>query len=121
MNTVEKIKILCKQRKIPVSKLESDLGFANGYIGQLKKGDLPFNKAFQVAKYFEIPLSELLEDSETILKLSAIANEMIAEQELLKYFRELNEEGRMAALKQMEFLARQPEYIKNSMAEEIEA
>lgn len=35
MNAVERVKTICKERKIPISKLESDCGFSNGYIGQL--------------------------------------------------------------------------------------
>ena len=38
MNQVEKVKELCKERKISLHKLEMDCGFSNGYIGQLKKG-----------------------------------------------------------------------------------
>lgn len=41
MNSVERVKQLCKERKIPISRLEKDLGFANGYIGQLRKGTFP--------------------------------------------------------------------------------
>lgn len=37
MNSVERVKAICKERKIPISKMERDLGYANGYIGQLKK------------------------------------------------------------------------------------
>lgn len=37
MNDVERVKSICKERKIAISKLESDCGFANGYIGQLRK------------------------------------------------------------------------------------
>lgn len=37
MNSVEKVKAELKKQKIPVSKMERELGFANGYIGQLKK------------------------------------------------------------------------------------
>lgn len=37
MNTVDRIKEICKERRIPLSRLEKACGFANGYIGQLKK------------------------------------------------------------------------------------
>lgn len=40
MTSVERIRNLCKERKIPISRLERDLGFANGYIGQLRKGTI---------------------------------------------------------------------------------
>lgn len=37
MNAVERVKAICKERKIRISKLESDLGFGNAYISGLKK------------------------------------------------------------------------------------
>ena len=40
MNSVERVKDICKNRKIPISKLEKELGFSNGYIGQLKEVSL---------------------------------------------------------------------------------
>lgn len=51
MNTVERVKLICKERKIAISKLEKDLGYANGYIGQLKKGTLPDNRLNEIANY----------------------------------------------------------------------
>lgn len=44
MNSVENVKAICKERKIPISKLEKDLGFANGYISQLRKGVFPYDR-----------------------------------------------------------------------------
>lgn len=41
MNSVDRVKNICKERKIPISRLERDLGFSNGYIGQLKKRNIP--------------------------------------------------------------------------------
>lgn len=29
MNSVERVKAICKERKIPISKIERDLGYAN--------------------------------------------------------------------------------------------
>ena len=59
MNTVERIKQICKGRKIPISKLEKECGFANGYIGQLKKGTMPDDRLNIVADYLEISAKEL--------------------------------------------------------------
>lgn len=59
MNTVERIKQICKERKIPISKLEKECGFANGYIGQLKKGTMPDDRLNIVADYLEISAKEL--------------------------------------------------------------
>ena len=38
MNSVERVRQICKSKKIPISKLEKDLGYSNGYISQLRKG-----------------------------------------------------------------------------------
>ena len=59
MNEVEKVKKLCKEKGIPISKLEKDCGFANGYIGQLKKGVFPSNRLIKIAKYLDVPLTTL--------------------------------------------------------------
>lgn len=56
MNDVEKVKQICKERKIPISKLEKELGFANGYIGQLKKGFFPSDRAAKISSYLGIEL-----------------------------------------------------------------
>lgn len=61
MNTVDKIKALCKERKIPISRLEKECGFANGYIGQLKKGTVPDDRARKIANYFDIPVEVLID------------------------------------------------------------
>lgn len=60
MNSVELIKKICKDRKIPISKLERDLNYGNGYIGQLKKGTIPSDRAIEIANYLEVDLQYLL-------------------------------------------------------------
>ncbi len=54
MNSVERVKLLCKERKIPISRLERDLGFANGYIGQLRKGVFPADRLAMIANYLGV-------------------------------------------------------------------
>ena len=63
MNTVDKIKQMCSERKIPISKLEKECGFANGYIGRLKKGTLPSDRIIKVANFFDVPVEVLNSDS----------------------------------------------------------
>lgn len=41
MTAVERLKAICKNIEMPISKLERECGFSNGYIGQLRKGTLP--------------------------------------------------------------------------------
>lgn len=54
MNTVERIKSILKERKIAVSKLERECGFANGYISQLRKGSIPDDRLKIIADYLEV-------------------------------------------------------------------
>jgi transcriptional regulator with XRE-family HTH domain len=60
MNTVERVKALCKERGIPIARLERECGFANGYISQLKKGTIPDNRLIIIADYFGVTVDYLL-------------------------------------------------------------
>ena len=62
MSTVDKVKRICKGRKIPISRLERELGFSNGYINQLRKGTFPSDRLVLISNYLDIPISELLGD-----------------------------------------------------------
>lgn len=60
MNSVELVKKLCKEKKIPISRLERDLGYSNGYIGQLRKGVFPTDRLVEIARYLSVPAEYLL-------------------------------------------------------------
>ena len=64
MNSVERVKRICKERKIPISKLERDLGFANGYISQLRKGTFPGDRLRSIADYLSVGIEYLLTGSD---------------------------------------------------------
>ncbi len=59
MNTVERIKSICLERNIPISKLERDCDFSNGYINSLKKGTLPNDRLLKIAEYLGVNVSYL--------------------------------------------------------------
>ena len=63
MNSAERTRHLCKERGIPISRLERELNFANGYIGQLKK-DLPPERLRKVAEYLQVSEDFLLKGEE---------------------------------------------------------
>lgn len=68
MNSVELVRNICKERKIPISRLEKDCGFSNGYIRKLKEGKFPSDRLLKIAEYLDVPLSYLMtgeEDSNT--------------------------------------------------------
>lgn len=54
MDMVTCIKMICKERRIPISKLEKDCGFSNGYIRSLKKGILPADRLAKIADYLGV-------------------------------------------------------------------
>lgn len=60
MNGVDRVKAICKERKIPISKLERDLGYANGYIGQLRKGVFPSDRLLEIAEYLSVSHTYIL-------------------------------------------------------------
>lgn len=90
MTATERIKELCKQRGIPIYKLEKDLGFSNGYIGQLKKGSIPSDRLHALAEYFDVSASWLATGEE--------------EESVPEYY--LDEDARELAI----FLHRNPDY-----------
>ena len=69
MDSVALVKAICKQRKIPISKLERDLGYANGYIGQLRKGTFPANRISEIAQYLSVPVEYLMNGTEETKKM----------------------------------------------------
>lgn len=93
MNSVERVKAICKKRKIPISRLERDLGYSNGYIGQLRKGVFPSDRLQEIADYFGVSIEYLTtgsdgpEEKEPTLKPrdeKEIKNIISATEELLK-------------------------------------
>lgn len=56
MTTVEKIKEKCNEMGVTISRLEKMCGFSNGYIGQLKRGELPADRLAKVAEFLDVPL-----------------------------------------------------------------
>lgn len=64
MSSVDRVRAICKERKIPISRLERDLGYANGYIGQLRKGVFPDDRLVEIANYLNVSTSYLLAGEE---------------------------------------------------------
>lgn len=54
MNSVELVKQICKERKIPISKLERECNFSNGYINKLKEGKFPSDRLMTIANYLGV-------------------------------------------------------------------
>ena len=96
MTTVERVKSICKERKIAISKLETSCGFSNGYIRSLKKGVIP--------NFLGVSIEFLLTGKEDGEKYSAkyarlvsfLRNDPDMEDLLIKYYN-LSEKKRSTA------------------------
>ena len=88
MNAVERVKAICKERKIPISKLESDCGFANGYIGQLRKGGFPDDRILKIAEYLNVSVDYLMtgKDMEFTIEMAEIDLELSRMKERTKLY-----------------------------------
>lgn len=77
MTCVDRIKALCKERRTPISRLERDLGFGNGYIGQLRKGTVPGDRLFAIAEYLNVSTEFLLSGEETKKEPATLASDKL--------------------------------------------
>ena len=60
MTAVDRIKEICKERNIPISRLERECGFANAYIRGLKEGKMPADRLYKVADFLNVSPEYLL-------------------------------------------------------------
>ena len=110
MTGVDRVKAICKERKIPISKLEKDLGYGNGYIGQLRKGVFPSDRLVEIARYLGVSTEYILtgenkNNAPATLGESAIycnINLTKTERELIQKFRRLDQRGQAAVLNTLE-------------------
>lgn len=59
-NSVQYVRDICKERNLPISQLEKDCGFANGYLNPKKLSKLPYERALIIADYLKISASSIL-------------------------------------------------------------
>ena len=86
MNTVDRIKAICKDRKIPIARLEKDCGFANAYISGLKKGTVPADRLKTIAEYPGVSMETLMGIEE---KPSIISPAMLTDKAFVEHIRML--------------------------------
>lgn len=93
MNTVERIKNICKTRKIAISTLEKECGFSNGYIGQLRKGFIPDNRLVKIAEFLNLSTDYLMTGDEKKAPELGTSMEHI---ELIGMYENLTDEQKIA-------------------------
>ena len=64
MNLVDRIRELCQQNSLSLTKLEVLLGFGNGTIGRWKEASPTYEKLKAVADYFGVSTEYLAEGKE---------------------------------------------------------
>lgn len=74
MNTVDRIKMILKERNIPVSRLEKELGFGNGYLRGLKKGSIVDDRLEKIANYLGVS-SQYLRTGSSMLASDIFRNQ----------------------------------------------
>lgn len=63
-NSVQYVREVCRKRKIPISQLEKDCGFSNGYLNPKKMTKIPYDRAQVIAKYLGVPVDVILTGEE---------------------------------------------------------
>lgn len=99
MNTVERVRQECKKKEIPISRLEKECGFSNGYIRNLREGKIPADRLQAIADYLKVPYLYLLngEPEITADKLFAGVDYVLPELTITEEERELLRAYRDAA------------------------
>lgn len=114
MNQVDRVKALCKKLGIPISKLERECGFANGYIGQLKKGTIPADRLEKISNFLGVDIHYFLDNEPAV-----VSGLSPGEAELLRLFRLLNKSGQIKALEALEDLSMLAKYTSKNVKSSI--
>lgn len=99
MDSVELVKNICKERNIPISRLERDCGFSNGYIRKLKEGKFPSDRLQKIADYLNVSIDYLLTGNQG--KISGHKDEYYQDEETARLGQEMLEDSDMRALYHM--------------------
>lgn len=60
LSGVEYVRDICKKRKIAISTLEKECGFANGYLNPKKATKIPYDRAVLIANYLDVSINNIL-------------------------------------------------------------
>lgn len=86
MDMKQRIKELCKEKKISVNKLEKDLGFGTGYVSKLDKSTPNTSKVKKISDYFNVSVDYLMTGKEP-----EISDDMVLEHiELIEMYEKLS-------------------------------
>ena len=92
MTQVERVRAICKEKKIPISRLETDLGYGNGTFNPKKSENISSDRVYPIAQYLDVSVEYLLTGEE---KSPAGAGQR---DELIRLFEAASPELQAAAL-----------------------
>lgn len=64
-NSVQYIRDICQQRKIPISQLEKECGFSNGYLNPKKISKISYERALIISEYLSISVESIMNGPES--------------------------------------------------------
>ena len=81
MDSVELVTRICKDRKIPISRLETSCGFGNGYVRKLKEGKFPSDRLVKIAEFLDVTTDYLLGNTSiSVCPICGFGNNPLSEQ-----------------------------------------
>lgn len=91
-NSVQYVRDLCRERKIPISQLEKDCGFSNGYLNPKKMQKIPYDRALTIAQYLGVSADSILTGERS--DAPAVSRDILDEVDVAWYgeFKELDED-----------------------------
>ena len=103
---VERIKELCKEKGTNLSRLEVELGFANGTIKRWDKNVPASDRLLLVASYFDVTAEYLMTGEE---KQPAVSGELSADEiNLIEAFRDIPDAEKQTFLRMIQ------QYVKHT-------
>ena len=76
-NSVQLVRDLCKDRNIPIAKLEKDCGFSNGYLNPKKMSRISYDRAVVIAEYLGVSADLILTGEENKKELTVSGEPVI--------------------------------------------
>ena len=64
-NSVQYVRDICEKENIPISRLERDCHFSNGYLNPKKMTKISYDRAVVIAEYLNIPVENILNGPES--------------------------------------------------------
>nr|DAX11951.1 MAG TPA: repressor protein [Bacteriophage sp.] len=111
-NSVDEVKRICKERKIPISKLEQACGFSNGYVGKLREGKFPADRLYSISQFLGVSVDYLMTGEEPKVDLSAgtakLVGKLVQDPEMAKALRkyfELSDEKKKHVIETINMLS----------------